>query len=115
MDNLEELDLALLRIRSDHLEEQHSESIDLIKRSGDNDDLEMSLDNNENDNDMYRRNNISEMRINLRNGNDDDDNAQQIQEEVNDENSFDIGTFQRNSSHQYNLRAEARDYRIRFS
>jgi len=36
----------------------------------------MSLDNNENDNDMYRRNNISEMRINLRNGNDDDDNAQ---------------------------------------
>jgi hypothetical protein len=34
----------------------------------------MSLDNNEeNDNDIYRRNNISEMRINLRNGNDDDD------------------------------------------
>jgi hypothetical protein len=43
------------------------------------------------------------MRINLRND----------EEEEEEENSFDIGTDLRDSSNSYNLRAEARDHRVR--
>jgi hypothetical protein len=35
LDNLEELDLALLKLRSDHLEEQHNESMNLRRLNRD--------------------------------------------------------------------------------